>query len=404
MPPIHGDGHTICRFPFGISSTIGDEPSISPRIKACPVSQKNHGHIKKITPPDCGSWQANVYPENPYCLSLEKNIALSDLLPCRIPPAPVIFINADSGGGKPDSHKIRGEMMTLHDQSMRLAVQATHAIDILPAIPTQDWVTRCAKALNLTDPQAATISLVGSIDPQRDALNIYSSGVCLNPWHQGTEAAKRLSITLQDRCERLTQIGLFLPSNSCVHGLVSPISSLGSGWSDSPIARLVSPALLEQSILHILPIAHHEKTLCLLNVIGFHPDYNLNAPDRVLSLLRALHIPLRLRAQAALTNVNNPRAWLTDREQGVLELLILGHSVRVIAEQLGRSAHTIHDHVKNLHKKIGASSRGELIAKALGHAHTECPTPMPEPITLEFQGNNITELKPRQLTAQPLQN
>ena len=51
----------------------------------------------------------------------------------------------------------------------------------------------------------------------------------------------------------------------------------------------------------------------------------------------------------------------------MLDLLVLGLSVRQIAEELGRSTHTVHDHVKSLHKKLNANSRGELVARALGH-------------------------------------
>ena len=59
--------------------------------------------------------------------------------------------------------------------------------------------------------------------------------------------------------------------------------------------------------------------------------------------------------------------WLTQREQIILQHLLLGKSVREIAQELGRSPHTVHDHVKSLHRKLNASSRGELVARALGH-------------------------------------
>ena len=49
------------------------------------------------------------------------------------------------------------------------------------------------------------------------------------------------------------------------------------------------------------------------------------------------------------------------------EHLALGKSVKQIASDLARSPHTVHDHVKSLHRKLNASSRGELIARALGH-------------------------------------
>ncbi len=56
---------------------------------------------------------------------------------------------------------------------------------------------------------------------------------------------------------------------------------------------------------------------------------------------------------------------LTEREREVLELLATGMSVRQVAEQLSRSPHTVHDHVKALHKKLGATSRGQLVSRAL---------------------------------------
>ncbi len=58
---------------------------------------------------------------------------------------------------------------------------------------------------------------------------------------------------------------------------------------------------------------------------------------------------------------------LTSREHEVLMLLARGKTVKQIAEALARSPHTVHDHVKALHRKLGASSRGELVARALGH-------------------------------------
>jgi DNA-binding CsgD family transcriptional regulator len=62
--------------------------------------------------------------------------------------------------------------------------------------------------------------------------------------------------------------------------------------------------------------------------------------------------------------------WITPKEQDVLDRLILGYSVREIAAELGRSPHTMHDHVKSLHRKLGATCRGDLIARALGHHRT----------------------------------
>jgi DNA-binding CsgD family transcriptional regulator len=59
--------------------------------------------------------------------------------------------------------------------------------------------------------------------------------------------------------------------------------------------------------------------------------------------------------------------WLTPREEMVLWHLLSGKKVPEIAKELDRSVYTVHDHVKSLHRKLGANNRGQLVARALGH-------------------------------------
>jgi DNA-binding NarL/FixJ family response regulator len=73
-----------------------------------------------------------------------------------------------------------------------------------------------------------------------------------------------------------------------------------------------------------------------------------------------------LARKTAIALSNDTDSWLSAREQAVLERLVLGRNVKEIAAEFGRSPHTIHDHVKSLHRKLHATSRGELIATALG--------------------------------------
>jgi len=291
-----------------------------------------------------------------------------------------------------------------HFQLIRQSVLSTHRIDELPSIPTQTWVEQCAEALCTTSPRIAVASLVCSYIASEDHLSVFSSGACIAGAHAGGESDSRITLSLQDRCERLSKLGLPISAQATQSGLVAPMQSLSASWSQSPAARIFSGTQLVHPIIQILPIRKVEQShLCLLNLFGFIAGEDTSAPSETLALISALHSPLRLRATAALEQVNNPRAWLTDREQHVLELLIEGQSVRSIAEQLGRSAHTVHDHVKNLHKKIGASSRGELIAKALGHTPDELQLSFPEPTTYPFPGEEpLTELKPEKLIARPL--
>jgi DNA-binding NarL/FixJ family response regulator len=54
---------------------------------------------------------------------------------------------------------------------------------------------------------------------------------------------------------------------------------------------------------------------------------------------------------------------LTNREQHVTRLIARGAGTTDIADELFLSAHTVRDYLKTIFKKVGVSSRGELVAK-----------------------------------------
>ena len=56
---------------------------------------------------------------------------------------------------------------------------------------------------------------------------------------------------------------------------------------------------------------------------------------------------------------------LSPRMRDTLQLLLSGDSEKEVAGKLGLSQHTVHIHVKNLYKRLGVCSRGELLAKCL---------------------------------------
>ena len=61
-----------------------------------------------------------------------------------------------------------------------------------------------------------------------------------------------------------------------------------------------------------------------------------------------------------------PEVGLPPRMRQVLERLLRGDSEKEVARDLGLSPHTIHRHVGLLYRRLGVSSRGELLAKCLG--------------------------------------
>lgn len=64
----------------------------------------------------------------------------------------------------------------------------------------------------------------------------------------------------------------------------------------------------------------------------------------------------------------SPRALLTARMRDTLDVLLLGASDKEIAAQLGISPHTVRQYVKAILRAYGASSRGQLIARAHARA------------------------------------
>jgi DNA-binding CsgD family transcriptional regulator len=289
-------------------------------------------------------------------------------------------------------------------------IQATEQICSLPAIPTQTWATDVAKAIAVLSPTSIVGVLVAHLDPSSFSLNPITTGVSNSKRLDADSTSQAISqaLYLQDKLERISSLGFQIPNQSCTRGLVAPISLLHEHWRTTPIGRVFSSQSFQSPIIAIIPISQAHPGFVLIITFASNADQSQlrqssetreieRSVQETVEILANLIPTLSRKANIALEQVNNPKAWLTDREHEVLNQLILGHSVRVIAEHLERSAHTVHDHVKNLHKKLGASSRGELIAKALGHTcdSSEANCPAPSPIVLT--GNSqLSELKPVQ--------
>ncbi|MDX2018390.1 MAG: helix-turn-helix transcriptional regulator [Planctomycetota bacterium] len=154
------------------------------------------------------------------------------------------------------------------------------------------------------------------------------------------------------------------------YAMLSRLSPAGA-WRATPLGRVFST--IDASDVHVavapLGSAIPGRALILALAPTSGSPYS---PESLGSSMRAALSLLSRRAVMALGAQRSRRSlWISPREQRVLDQLILGKSVRQIADDLDRSPHTVHDHVKSLHRKLNASSRGELIARALGYV-SEC--------------------------------
>ena len=121
----------------------------------------------------------------------------------------------------------------------------------------------------------------------------------------------------------------------------------------------------------VAPLTGHasEYTLCV--ELGA-PSQGAGFDGAEMELLKVVIPELAKRASIAFSAAGMGHGErLTARELEVLAMLAQGKTVKQIAEIIGRSPHTVHDHVKSLHRKLNASSRGELVARALGHPTEE---------------------------------
>ncbi|MBX3191741.1 MAG: helix-turn-helix transcriptional regulator [Labilithrix sp.] len=116
--------------------------------------------------------------------------------------------------------------------------------------------------------------------------------------------------------------------------------------------------------------------VCILRAVGRASA--LPAHDAVAGLLDALtpllrtsldDVPLPFTERRVLSELASGRTSriavaepFPPREREVLEWLLTGASQKEIAQQLGLSVHTVRQYVKNLYKRLGVSSRAELMA------------------------------------------
>lgn len=97
---------------------------------------------------------------------------------------------------------------------------------------------------------------------------------------------------------------------------------------------------------------------CALRAFPLEPAEGTRLPTHVLVLMERIVSQHRVDLEQARSAYH-----LSNREVEVLDLLGRGHSNKQIAALLFLSEHTVKDHLKHLMKKVGATSRGEILAR-----------------------------------------
>ncbi len=270
---------------------------------------------------------------------------------------------------------------------LRAVVKVAENICALPAVATQDWCDRAALAILPIAQPAVAITMIGQIDERggivrQEATGVAGVYVADVTTNVGRAHSAPSAISIDPNDANLAQVRTNLAQAKELHwtpGNLAP-GTIKSGTADrfgvnildtsNTVVKRWNAYRLQGLLLGAASIGPGGRVLTIEMASS-----NIPFGEAEAAALEAILPLLARRAIMAIgTDPSEAAAWLTAREQNILQHLLLGKSVREIAEELGRSPHTVHDHVKSLHRKLGASSRGELVARALGYSEMMSPT------------------------------
>jgi len=254
--------------------------------------------------------------------------------------------------------------------------RVTERVLELPAVATLDWGDRAAESLTHIESPSRVCLLIATLDSSGTIRSHEAAGVATTG-DERTEGESKAVIELRSRAERLSDIGFRLPhaigDGRCVVDWANQLVSVPT-WRDTALERLWGGLETSDLAIGIGPIGGTEPGRVLIAMVGLtgEGERRPRFQSTEIEIFRAAMPRLLARTELAVGHEKSSETrWLTAREQEVLEHLTLGLSVREIAETIERSPHTVHDHVKSLHRKLNASSRGELVARALGYLDQE---------------------------------
>lgn len=223
---------------------------------------------------------------------------------------------------------------------------------------------------------AAALAITGKIDGAGRVVESELTGVCIDVAKAGQGGTKERTSGIADAGAMMTQ-----ELRAKLRGVRSLGVRLDGRWPmvvplECPTAPATSLAGLAAGTT-AAKAARHEggngaarcAALALWDVGQRQIAVVLRGgePGEAAEMLWVLMPSIARRAAMALgATMLHRRQWLSPLEHRVMEMLSTGHDVPGIARKLARSRHTIHDHVKSLHRKMGINSRAELVARALG--------------------------------------
>ncbi len=288
---------------------------------------------------------------------------------------------------------LQGTVAHAASVTARVITQVNH----LPAFASEDWCAAAARALlPIREPATAAVVLAGFDDSSRLVhIGMLPGSAGSVATEIGTGAARAggggsaaaIAPLDSNHPDLVRLVGALAEAREPGWGTTpqrhectafSLRASMGdNAWASSPAGHRWATLGASDVLCGICPLPTHQDFVVLAE-IGLTGAPSNGVPARFepqdIAIFQAVLPELAGAADraSALGTDGPPVKTLTPKEVAILDLLIDGLSVAEIAEKLGRSPHTVHDHVKSLHHKLGVRRRGHLVSRALGHiAHTE---------------------------------
>lgn len=269
-------------------------------------------------------------------------------------------------------------------QATALASRVVEGICGMPGVPTQDWCHRAAGSLVCVHgPSVAMVGLC-ELDARGFVESVLMVGSAVSAegwWGRGVEGVDRAAGARQ--VERGLRVGEWLGWSTGGLGggeaRVSAASSQGllgaggGGGGGGEFARRWGWLGAREGLLGAVRYAGGEVSRAVVVELAVAGEGVVQTERWCTVLEAALPVLARRAVRAFGSGAFDRAGLLTAREEHVLWRLVAGDRVPRIAAELGRSVYTVHDHVKSLHRKLGASSRGGLVARTLGHMGPEAP-------------------------------
>lgn len=107
-----------------------------------------------------------------------------------------------------------------------------------------------------------------------------------------------------------------------------------------------------------------DTSVTVIELTGDYKIFDLTAIVGVIALTLGAFLGIKKFIVGKKENLKRPEDDLTAKEKSVLDLIKAGKTNKEIAEELGISLSTVKTHINNIYKKLGVSSREDILKKA----------------------------------------